>query len=93
MLSALNNVILASASGMNASEKIAGAVQAYVGPILLLIIGIVAITFLFRRQITQFVIFLVIAIMVAIFFYAPGFIVSIAKDLTNETEISTDSEW
>lgn len=86
MLAFLNNLIIA-----NASEKIAGAVQAYVGPILLLIIGIVAITFLFRRQITQFVIFLVIAIAVAIFFYAPGVIVAIAKAFTGETGIDSGS--
>lgn len=92
MSSVFNNVLLA-ASG-NAAQNIASAVQAYVGPFLLLIIGIVAITFLFKRQVTQFVIFLVIALGVAIFFYAPGVIVSIAKSFTGETGVSTgDTGW
>lgn len=80
MLSFMNNIIIA-----NAAEKIAGTVQAYVGPILLLIIGIIAITFLFRRQVTQFLTFAIIAIVVAIFFYAPGVIVGIARAFTGET--------
>ena len=80
MLTLLNNIIVA-----NASEKIVTAVQAYVGPILLLIIGVVALTFLFKREIMQFVIFIIIAILVAILFYAPGVVKSIAQAFTGET--------
>lgn len=80
----LNNLIVA-----NASEQLVGTLQAYIGPVLLLIIGIVAITFLFRREIMQFVLFVIIAIVVAILFYAPGVIKGIAQAFTGETGLDT----
>lgn len=83
MLALINDFLLA-----NVSDNIVKTVQAYVGPILLLIIGIVALTFLFRREVMQFVIFLIIAILVSILFYAPGVVKSIAQAFTGETGIS-----
>lgn len=84
MLALVNEFLLA-----NVSEQIVRTVQAYVGPIFLLIVGIVAITFLFQRQIMQFTIFLVIAILIAILFYTPGIVKTIAEAFTGETGIST----
>jgi len=86
MLALVNNFILA-----NISDDIVKTVQAYVGPILLLLIGIVALTFLFKREIMQFVIFLIIAILVSVLFYAPGVIKAIAQQFTGQTGISTGS--
>lgn len=63
---------------------IANGIRNFVGPILMLVMGIVAITFLFRREMTQFIIFLVIAIVVAIIFYAPDIIANIGKDVSKE---------
>ncbi len=80
----LNTLIAA-----NASEKLVGALQAYIGPILLLLIGIVAITFLFRREVMQFVLFIIIAVVVAILFYAPGVVKAIAEAFTGETGLKT----
>lgn len=89
MLAQINALLLG-----NAAESIVSAIQAYVGPFLLLIIGIVALTFLFRREIMQFVIFLIIAILVAILFYAPGVIKAIAQAFTGETDLDTgNSGW
>jgi len=90
MLALVNAFLLA-----NVSDDIVKTVQAYVGPILLLVIGIVAITFLFRREMMQFVIFIVIAILVSIFFYAPGLVKSIAQSFTGETGIDSGdgSSW
>jgi len=85
MLAHFNDLLLA-----NVSDDIVKTVQDYVGPILLLLIGIVALTFLFRREIMQFVIFIIIAILVSIFFYAPGVIKAIAQQFTGETGISQD---
>ena len=85
MLALINDLLLA-----NVSDDIVKTVQAYVGPIFLLLIGIVALTFLFKREIMQFVIFIIIAILVAIFFYAPGVVKSIAQAFTGETGISQD---
>lgn len=80
MLALLHSFIVA-----NAADDLVGALKAYIGPILLLIIGAVSITFLFRRQISQFLIFIVIAILVAILFYAPDFITSIAHNFVSTT--------
>jgi hypothetical protein len=73
----------------NAAEALAATIQAYVGPILLLIIGLVALPFLFRRQLMAFGTFVLIAILVAIFFYYPGIILSIAGQFVGETGIGT----
>jgi len=84
MLALIDNLLLA-----NASDDIVKTVQAYVGPILLLLIGIVALTFLFKREIMQFVIFIVIAILVSVFFYAPGVVKGIAQQFTGETGLDS----
>lgn len=83
MLALINNLLLA-----NVSDTIVQTVQAYVGPILLLLIGIVALTFLFKREVMQFVIFLIIAILVAVLFYSPGIVKAIADAFTNSTGLS-----
>lgn len=86
MLALINDIIFA-----NAADDLVNALKAYIGPILLLVIGAVSITFLFRRQISQFLIFLVIAIIVAILFYAPDFITAIGNNFVQES--GTGSSW
>lgn len=76
----LDSSFVLAASG----ASIADGIRNFVGPILMLVMGIVAITFLFRREMTQFIIFLVIAIVVAIIFYAPGLIEDIGKNVNEE---------
>jgi Na+/H+ antiporter NhaC len=88
MLALINDIILA-----NAADDLANTLKAYIGPILLLIIGAVSITFLFKRQISQFLIFLVIAIFVAIFFYAPDFITAIAQNFQTESGQGGGGGW
>lgn len=61
--------------------ELAQGIRDFVGPILMLVMGIVAITFLFRREMTQFIIFLVIAVVVAIIFYSPDLVQNIGKDV------------
>ncbi|MEU8306148.1 hypothetical protein AB0C84_21585 [Actinomadura sp. NPDC048955] len=48
------------------------------GPLFLVIIGIVALFFLFTREITRFIQFIVLSIVIAIVFYYPGIITSLA---------------
>lgn len=81
------NHILGAANG----NSLANGIRNFLGPILMLIMGIVAITFLFRREMTQFVIFLVIAIVVAIIFYAPNVIKNIAQGV--EKGAGTGGSW
>jgi len=63
-----------SATGANISKLI----RDFIGPILLIVIGVVAITFLFKRQLTQFFQFMALAILVALLFYTPGVLPAIA---------------
>lgn len=49
------------------------------GPLFLVIVSIVAIFFLFTREITRFVQFVVLAIAIAIIFYVPDVIETTAK--------------
>lgn len=51
----------------------------FFGPIFLVIVSIVAIFFLFTREITRFVQFIVLAIAIGVVFYVPGIIESTAK--------------
>lgn len=83
ILSFITDTIVA-ASG----NSLATGIRNFVGPILMLIMGLVSITFLFRREMTQFVIFLGIAIVVAIIFYAPDFITTIAKGVNKESGVN-----
>lgn len=87
LLSSVNDFIVGAASG----DSLAKGIRDFIGPILLLVMGIVAITFLFRREMTQFLIFLVIAIVVAIIFYAPDAIKNIAKGVEKGT--GTGGKW
>lgn len=87
ILSFVNDFVLAATDG----GTLADGIRNFIGPILMLIMGVVAITFLFRREMTQFVIFLVIAIIVAIIFYAPDVIKNIAQGV--EDEAGTGGSW
>lgn len=86
MLALINALVVA-----NAADDIVLTLRAFIGPILLLVIGAVALTFLLRRQISQFLIFLVLAILVAIMFYAPDFVTSIASNFVGES--GTGTAW
>jgi hypothetical protein len=57
--------------------------QGLFGPLFLGIVGIVAIFFLFTREITRFVQFIVLAIAIAVVFYTPGIVEALAKGITN----------
>ncbi|HBW19595.1 MAG: hypothetical protein ACLPN6_24050 [Streptosporangiaceae bacterium] len=57
--------------------------QGLFGPLFLGIVGIVAIFFLFTREIIRFVQFIVLAVAIAIVFYTPGIVQAIATGITN----------
>ena len=72
------------AAGMTAALSTANLVtylQGLFGPLFLGIVGIVAIFFLFTREITRFVQFVVLAIAIAVIFYTPGIIQTLAKGI------------
>ena len=71
------------AATRNSGQRLANALRDFVGPILLLIVSFVALTFLFRRQISQFAQFIALAIGIAVLFYYPGIIEDFARVLKN----------
>ena len=57
--------------------------QTLFGPLFLGIVGIVAIFFLFTREITRFVQFVVLAIAIAVIFDTPGIIRTLAQGIAS----------
>ena len=57
--------------------------QGLFGPLFLGIVGIVAIYFLFTREITKFVQFLVLAVAIAVIFYTPSLVQVLATGIAN----------
>jgi hypothetical protein len=57
--------------------------QGLFGPLFLGIVGIVAIFFLFSREITKFVQFIVLAVAIAVVFYTPGIVQTLAAGIAN----------
>jgi hypothetical protein len=57
--------------------------QGLFGPLFLGIVGIVAIFFLFSREITRFVQFIVLAVLIAVVFYTPNIVQLLATGIAN----------
>ena len=57
--------------------------QGLFGPLFLGIVGIVALFFLFTREITRFVQFIVLAVLIAVVFYTPNIVQLLAPGIAN----------
>ena len=57
--------------------------QGLFGPLFLGIVGIVALFFLFTREITKFVQFIVLAVLIAVVFYTPSIVHTLAIGIAN----------
>jgi hypothetical protein len=57
--------------------------QSLFGPLFLGIVGIVAIFFLFTREIIRFVQFVVLAVAIAVIFYTPSIVQTLATGIAN----------
>jgi hypothetical protein len=57
--------------------------QGLFGPLFLGIVGIVALFFLFTKEITKFVQFIVLAVAIAVVFYTPSIIQTLATGIAN----------
>lgn len=57
--------------------------QSLFGPLFLGIVGIVALFFLFTREITRFVQFIVLAVAIAVVFYTPNIVQLLASGIAN----------
>jgi len=57
--------------------------QSLFGPLFLGLVGIVALFFLFTREITRFVQFIVLAVAIAVVFYTPDIVQALATGIAN----------
>ena len=57
--------------------------QGLFGPLFLRLVGIVALFFLFTREITKFVQFIVLAVLIAVVFYTPSIVHTLATGIAN----------
>lgn len=77
-----HTLITAVAAGIS-SKGLVTYLQTLFGPLFLGIVGIVAIFFLFTREITRFVQFFVLAVAIAVIFYVPGIVRSLAMGIAH----------
>jgi len=77
--------ILAAAAPQAAisTQNLVNYLQGLFGPLFLGLIGIVALYFLFTREITRFVQFIVLAVAIAVVFYTPTIVETLAKGIAN----------
>lgn len=67
--------------GTTSGANIANAIRDFIAPFFLLAIGIAAMSFLFKRQMTEFLQFIALGAGVAVFFYVPGVVEKIANTI------------
>ncbi|MBA9003787.1 MULTISPECIES: hypothetical protein [Thermomonospora] len=77
-MASISDQILASPDDLQ-TDQLADWLRQIFGPLFLVIVSIVAIFFLFTREITRFVQFIVLAIGIGIIFYVPNIIETTAK--------------
>jgi len=77
--------ILAAAAPQAAinTQGLVDYLQGLFGPLFLGIVGIVALVFLFNREVTRFVQFIVLAIAIAVVFYTPGIVKELASGIAH----------
>jgi hypothetical protein len=63
----------------NGATDLTDQVRAFVAPFVLIATSLISITFLVKRQMTQFLTFLIIAVAVFAIFYAPGLLANLGK--------------
>ena len=65
------------------TQNLVNYLQGLFGPLFLGIVGIVALFFLFTREITKFVQFIVLAVLIAVVFYTPNIVQLLATGIAN----------
>ena len=76
-------VTATAASSTISTSNLVAYLQTLFGPLFLGIVGIVAIFFLFTREIIRFVQFFVLAVVIAVIFYVPGIVQSLALGIAH----------
>jgi hypothetical protein len=77
------HLVSAAHSAALSTTGLVSYLQGLFGPLFLGIVGIVAIFFLFTREIIRFIQFIVLAIAIAVVFYTPSIVQTIASGIVN----------
>ncbi|MBV2362815.1 hypothetical protein LG943_23630 [Streptomonospora sp. S1-112] len=72
------------------TSGLADFLRGFFGPLFLVIVSVVAIFFLFTREITRFAQFIILAIFIGIVFYVPGIIEVTAVAIARAMGVSTE---
>ena len=76
------SLVIAAPSSLSTTGLV-NYLQGLFGPLFLGIVGIVALFFLFTREIIRFVQFLVLAVAIAVIFYTPSIVQTLATGIAN----------
>lgn len=77
-----HSLAVAASSSLSTSGLVSY-LQGLFGPLFLGIVGIVAIFFLFTREIIRFVQFIVLAVAIAVVFYTPSIVQKLAEGIAS----------
>jgi hypothetical protein len=80
------SLIIAAPSSLSTTGLV-NYLQGLFGPLFLGIVGIVALFFLFTREIIRFVQFLVLAVAIAVIFYTPSIVQTLAQGIANALRV------
>jgi hypothetical protein len=83
MMMSVSIIVTAAAQGGVNTQNLVDYLQSLFGPLFLGIVGIVAIFFLFTREVTRFVQFFVLAVAIAVVFYVPSIVKTLATGIAN----------
>jgi cation transport ATPase len=83
MMMSVSIIVTAAAQGGVNTQNLVDYLQSLFGPLFLGIVGIVAIFFLFTREVTRFVQFFVLAVAIAVVFYVPSIVQTLATGIAN----------
>ena len=80
---AISHLVAAAPQAAINTQNLVNYLQGLFGPLFLGIVGIVAVFFLFTREITRFVQFLILAVAIAVVFYTPSIVQTLATGIAN----------
>jgi hypothetical protein len=79
----IESLIVAAPAASISTSGLVTYLQGLFGPLFLGIVGIVALFFLFTREIIRFVQFVVLAVAIAVIFYTPSIVQTLAQGIAN----------
>ncbi|MFC3997126.1 hypothetical protein ACFO4E_01555 [Nocardiopsis mangrovi] len=83
-------IALAATEDAPDTSGLADFLRGFFGPLFLVIVSVVAIFFLFTREITRFAQFIILAIFIGIVFYVPGIIEVTARAIARAMGVPTE---